>query len=360
MTLPKILVTGGAGFIGSHACVALIAAGYQPVVLDTLVNSDPRSLLRVARITGVEPVLVRGDVRDAVALDRAFAEHGVRRGAAPGGAQGGGPFGERSDRLLRRQRGGQPRAGARHGARGGAHADLLVVGHGLRRPAALADPGERAVCGRQSLRADQGDGRAHARGPRPGRQALGHRVPALLQPHRAHESGLLGEHPHGPPDNLLPYVSQVAVGERTHVTVHGDDYETPDGTGVRDYVHVMDVAEGHVAALRHATSHRGLLTVNLGTGRGASVLEVISAFERACGRAIRRAHRTAPHRRCPGLLGRRAACPRPARLARPQEPGPDVRGLLALAAREPARLRRTRARARAAPPAPPAPAITAE
>ena len=112
---------------------------------------------------------------------------------------------------------------------------------------------------------------------------------ALLRyfnPVGAHESGLIGEHPQGRPNNLMPFVSQVAVGLRDKLAVHGGDYPTPDGTGVRDYVHVMDLAEGHVAALRHAESQPGLATLNLGTGRGASVLEVVKAFERACGRPI--------------------------------------------------------------------------
>jgi UDP-glucose 4-epimerase len=120
---------------------------------------------------------------------------------------------------------------------------------------------------------------------------------ALLRyfnPVGAHESGLIGEHPQGRPNNLMPFVSQVAVGLRDKLAVHGGDYPTPDGTGVRDYVHVMDLAEGHVAALRHAESQAGLATLNLGTGRGASVLEVVKAFERACGRPI--AYEVGPRR----------------------------------------------------------------
>jgi UDP-glucose 4-epimerase len=286
MNLPKILVTGGAGFIGSHACVALIAAGYQPVVLDTLVNSDPRSLLRVARITGVEPVLVRGDVRDAVALDRAFAEHGVDAVLHLAGLKAVGhsvsdPIGYYDVNVAGSL--ALVRAMERAGVRTLIFSSSATVYGDLQRspiresaPYAAVNPYGRTKVMVERMLADLA--RADKR--------WGIACLRFFNPIGAHESGLLGEHPHGPPDNLLPYVSQVAVGERTHVVVHGDDYETPDGTGVRDYVHVMDVAEGHVAALRHATSHRGLLTVNLGTGRGASVLEVISAFERACGRAI--------------------------------------------------------------------------
>ena len=294
MTHPKILVTGGAGFIGSHACVALIAAGYRPVVLDTLVNSDARSLHRVGHITGVEPPLVRCDVRDAAALDCAFAEHEIHAVLHLAGLKAVGhsvsdPIGyydvnvTGSLALVR----AMERAGVRTLI---FSSSATVYGHNQRSPIresapyAGVNPYGRTKEMVERMLADLA--RADVRWS----------IACLrfFNPIGAHESGLLGEHPHGPPDNLVPYVSQVAVGERGHVVVHGNDYETPDGTGVRDYVHVMDVAEGHVAALRHAAGHRGLLAANLGTGRGASVLEVISAFERASGRRI--AMRIGPRR----------------------------------------------------------------
>ncbi|MDP9891209.1 UDP-glucose 4-epimerase [Variovorax boronicumulans] len=286
MSHPKILVTGGAGFIGSHVCVTLIEAGLRPVVLDTLVNSDPRSLQRVANITGVEPPLVRGDVRDAVALDRAFAEHGFDAVMHLAGLKAVGQSVSDSIGYYDVNVAGSLaliRAMERAGVRTLIFSSSATV-YGDNQHSPIRESATYAAVnpyGRTKemvermaadlTRADQRWGIACLR---------------FFNPIGAHESGLLGEHPHGPPDNLLPYVAQVAVGGRGHVVVHGNDYETPDGTGVRDYVHVMDVAEGHVAALRYAATHRGLLTVNLGTGRGASVLEVIAAFERAAGREI--------------------------------------------------------------------------
>ena len=294
MTNPKILVTGGAGFIGSHACVALIAAGYRPVVLDTLVNSDARSLRRVSRITGVEPPLVRCDVRDAAALDCAFAEHDIAAVLHLAGLKAVGhsvsdPIGyydvnvAGSLALVR----AMERAGVRtliFSSSATVYGDTPRSPIRESAPYAAVNPYGRTKVMVERMLADLA--RADAR--------WGIACLRFFNPIGAHESGLLGEHPHGPPDNLVPYISQVAVGERAHVVVHGDDYETPDGTGVRDYVHVMDVAEGHVAALRHAADRRGMLAVNLGTGCGASVLEVISAFERASGRHI--ALRVGPRR----------------------------------------------------------------
>jgi UDP-glucose 4-epimerase len=286
VSTPRVLVTGGAGFIGSHTCVALVAAGYLPVVLDTLANSDARSLQRVACITGVEPVLVRGDVRDAAALDRVLAAHRHRRRRAPRGVEGGRRFGGRPGELLRRQPGRHAGAGAGHGPRGRAHAGVFFVGHGVWRRAALPHCRDRTVravnpYGRTKAMVEQLLADLAQSDARWGIACL-----RYFNPIGAHETGLLGERPHGTPNNLMPYISQVAAGEREHLVVHGADYDTVDGTGVRDYVHVMDVAEGHVAALRHVARQPGIGMTNLGTGHGASVLQVVNAFERASGRRI--------------------------------------------------------------------------
>jgi len=286
MTHSKILVTGGAGFVGSHACVALIAAGYLPVVLDTLVNSDPRSLERVARICGVQPQLVRGDVRDAAVLDRVFAEHGVDAVLHLAGLKAvsrsvSDPLGYYDVNVAGSL--ALARAMERAGVRTLIFSSSATVYGDIPRSPIRESASYAAVnpYGRSKVMVERMLADLARSDPRWGIACL-----RFFNPIGAHESGLLGEHPQGPPDNLVPYVSQVAVGERGHVVVHGNDYETHDGTGVRDYVHVMDVAEGHVAALRYATLHRGLLTVNLGTGHGASVLDVIAAFERACGHRI--------------------------------------------------------------------------
>ena len=286
MPAPRILVTGGAGFIGSHTCVALIAAGYQPVVLDTLVNSDARSLKRVECITGVEPVLVRADVRDAAALERTFATHDIQAVVHLAGLKAVGesvadPLGYYDVNLAGSL--ALARAMDRAGVRTLVFSSSATV-YGDSQPSPIAEaaphgpvnPYGRTKSMVESMLADLS--RAD---PRWGIACL-----RYFNPVGAHESGLLGELPNGPPNNLMPYISQVAAGERAFLLVHGADYDTADGTGVRDYVHVMDVAEGHVAALRHAARRPGILMTNLGTGRGASVLEVVCAFERASGRRI--------------------------------------------------------------------------
>ncbi|RYY97509.1 MAG: UDP-glucose 4-epimerase GalE [Comamonadaceae bacterium] len=282
----NILVTGGAGFIGSHTCVALSAAGFTPVILDNLGNSDLRVLERLETITGRRPHFVEGDVRDRTLLDNIFREHTV--------------------------------AGVIH------FAGLKAVGDSVADPlhyydnnvngtlvlaAAMKAAGVKTLIFSSSATVYGDPERSPIPETAPCRPAnpYGHskhmveqmltdlqaaeadwRVALLryFNPVGAHESGLIGEHPQGKPNNLMPYVSQVAVGLRDRLAVHGGDYPTPDGTGVRDYVHVMDLAEGHVAALQHAARAPGLVTLNLGTGQGASVLDVVKAFERASGRPI--------------------------------------------------------------------------
>ncbi|MGJ7530237.1 UDP-glucose 4-epimerase GalE [Variovorax sp. GB1P17] len=282
----QILVTGGAGFIGSHTCVALIAAGYLPVVLDTLVNSDARSLQRVACITGVQPVLVRGDVRDGAALDRVFAVHDIHAVVHLAGLKAVGDSVADPVSYYDVNLAGTltlVQSMARAGVRALVFSSSATV-YGDTHPSPIPETAPHAAVnpyGRtkamvESLLADL----SHA-DARWGMACL-----RYFNPIGAHESGLLGERPHGAPNNLMPYISQVAAGERDHLVVHGADYDTIDGTGVRDYVHVMDVAEGHVAALRHAARQPGMLMANLGTGHGASVLQVVSAFERASGRRI--------------------------------------------------------------------------
>jgi UDP-glucose 4-epimerase len=283
-----ILVTGGAGFIGSHTCVALAAAGYVPLILDNLCNSDARVLERLERISGSRPEFIEGDVRDRALLDRVFGERAIAGAIHFAGLKAVGdsvadPLGYYDNNV----HGSLVLASAMEAA--GVRtlifsSSATVYGEPDHSPipedAALrpANP-----YGRSKLMVEQAFGDLPRADP-------GWRIALLryFNPVGAHESGLIGEHPQGRPNNLMPFVSQVAVGLRERLAVHGGDYPTPDGTGLRDYVHVMDLAEGHVAALRHAERHPGVLTLNLGTGRGASVLEVIRAFERASGRTIPR------------------------------------------------------------------------
>jgi len=283
----NILVTGGAGFIGSHTVVALQQAGYRVLALDNLCNSSAGVIDRVERITGVRPGFVEGDIRDPGMLRRLFADHAV-------------------DAVLH-------------------FAGLKAVGESTRLPLSYYDNNVHgSVCLLQAMReADvrtfvfsssatvYGDPQrlplveSH---PRSATNPYGHsklvvedilesvhrsepgwRIARLryFNPVGAHPSGLIGEAPQGVPNNLMPYVAQVASGQRPRLQVFGNDYDTPDGTGVRDYIHVMDLAEGHVAALRHCLQSDGdMLTVNLGTGTGYSVLQMIEAFEAASGRDI--------------------------------------------------------------------------
>lgn len=281
-----ILVTGGAGFIGSHTCVALAAAGYAPLILDNLGNSDVRVLERLERITGTRPRFIEGDVRDRALLDNLFREHPVGGVIHFAGLKAvGDSVADPITYYENNVHGTFVLAAAMQAA--GVRtlifsSSATVYGDPDRSPIPEDAPLRPAnPYGRSKLMVEEALSDLHRAHP-------AWRIALLryFNPVGAHESGLIGEHPQGKPNNLMPFVSQVAVGLRDKLAVHGGDYPTPDGTGVRDYVHVMDLAEGHVAALRHAESQPGLVTLNLGTGQGASVLDVVKAFERASGQSI--------------------------------------------------------------------------
>jgi len=294
MVQSSVLVTGGAGFIGSHTCVALAAAGYTPVILDNLGNSDARVLDRLRRITGSAPRLIEGDVRDKALLDRVLA--GERFSAVihfAGLKAVGDSVADPLTYYDNNVHGSLVLAAAMRQA--GVHtlifsSSATVYGEPDHSPIPEDAPCRPAnPYGRSKRMVEEALADLHHAQP-------GWRIALLryFNPVGAHESGLIGEHPHGKPNNLMPFVCQVAVGQRDKLLIHGNDYPTPDGTGVRDYVHVMDLAEGHVAALRHAEKQAGLVTLNLGTGHGASVLEVVHAFERASGRPL--AYEVGPRR----------------------------------------------------------------
>ena len=290
----NILVTGGAGFIGSHTCVALAAAGYTPLILDNLGNSDVRVLARLAAITGQTPAFVEGDVRDRALLDRLFRENVIAGVIHFAGLKAVGDSVADPVRYYDNNVNGTLVLAAAMQAAGVKtlifSSSATVYGDPERSPIPESAPCRPANPYGHSKRMVE-QVLADLQHARPDWRV------ALLRyfnPVGAHESGLIGEHPQGKPNNLMPYVCQVAVGLRDRLAVHGGDYPTPDGTGVRDYVHVMDLAEGHVAALRHAARAPGLVTLNLGTGQGASVLDVVKAFERASGRTI--AHEIGPRR----------------------------------------------------------------
>ena len=283
----KILVTGGAGYIGSHTLVELISAGFTPVVLDNLCNSSVESLARVQRITGVTVEFVQGDIRDAALLDSLFAQHKISAVVHFAGLKA---VGESVREPLKyydnNVHGSQVLLTAM--AKAGVFqivfsSSATVYGEPAEIPISESCPLARPTnpYGRSKLMVEDilrdlalTDSRWSV---------------ALLRyfnPVGAHDSGLIGEDPNGIPNNLLPFIAQVAVGKLPKLSVFGGDYPTADGTGVRDYIHVVDLAQGHVAALRFLAEQFGVHTWNLGTGVGYSVLEMVRAFEAASGVAV--------------------------------------------------------------------------
>lgn len=298
MSAGTILLTGGAGYIGSHTAVALVEAGFDPVVLDNFANSHPAVMERLQRITGREIALERGDVLDTPWLTDLL--HRLR----PAGVvhfAGDKAVGESVADPLKYYRNNV----------GGATSLLQAMAA----TASDAAPPTLVFSSSATVYGDPATVPITEDCPRSHTNPYGHtklviedmltalrtaqprwRIGTLryFNPVGAHPSGLIGEDPSGIPNNLMPYVAQVAVGVREQLGVFGGDYPTPDGTGVRDFIHVMDLARGHVAALQALLGKGESFTVNLGTGRGHSVLEVVAAFERASGRPV--PYRIAPRR----------------------------------------------------------------
>lgn len=282
-----ILVTGGTGFIGSHTTVVLQQAGHDVLILDNLCNSRPEVIDAIAQITGRKPGFVQGDIRDAALLDRLFAEHPIQAVMHFAGLKAVGESTQiplayydnnihGSVTLLHAMQ----KAGVRTFI---FSSSATVYGDPQKLP--LTEDHPRSATnpyGHTKLVVEDILENLSLSEP-------GWRIARLryFNPAGAHTSGLIGEAPQGIPNNLMPYVAQVATGRRPQLNVFGDDYDTPDGTGVRDYIHVMDLAEGHKAALDYCLSHpQTLLTTNLGTGKGYSVLEMIQAYARTSGRSI--------------------------------------------------------------------------
>ena len=297
-----ILVTGGAGFIGTHACAALADAGIPTLLLDNFSNSRRSVLDRLARITGKPVACVEGDVRDAQLLRQLFASHpieGVIHFAALKAV------GESVHEPLRYYENNVAGTVSLLRAMQAAGVRTLVFSSSA---TVYGDPASLPIREDFPLSATNPYGwsklmmeqvLADVDHAEPGQWRLARL--RYFNPVGAHESGLIGEDPQGIPNNLLPFVAQVAVGQRERLSVYGDDYPTVDGTGVRDYIHVSDLAQGHVDALRYLERHPGLLTVNLGTGRPVSVLEMVRAFEQASGRPV-------PYQVVPRRPGDVAAC----------------------------------------------------
>ncbi|MBE7461590.1 MAG: UDP-glucose 4-epimerase GalE [Zoogloeaceae bacterium] len=282
----KILVTGGAGYIGSHACVELLQAGYGVVVVDNLCNSRREVCGRIERIAGRPVAFHECDVRDAAALRAVFREHAIGAVLHFAGLKAEGESVARPLEYYDNNIGGTLALCAAMRTSG---VRRLVFSSSA---TVYGDPDAVPVPEDHPLRPANPYGRSKAM-IESILQDLFRADPAwriallrYFNPVGAHESGLIGEDPGGVPNNLMPFVAQVAVGRREALNVYGNDYATPDGTGVRDYIHVVDLARGHLAALEKLAEAGEVLTVNLGTGRGYSVLEVIEAFRQASGKEV--------------------------------------------------------------------------
>lgn len=296
-----ILITGGAGYIGSHACVALMEAGHQITVLDDLSNSQQETIFRIEQITGKPLAFVKGDVRDRVLLHRVFSEAPIDAVIHFAGFKSVGESVSHPLRYFNNNVGGAislfevmtefsvktlvfSSSATVYG-----NPESIPINENAQR-AAMNPYGASKIMVEDILadlaKSDQGWRIARLR---------------YFNPVGAHKSGLIGEAPIGIPNNLMPYLARVAAGSLPELKVFGSNYSTHDGTGIRDYIHVMDLVEGHLAALEYLAKQKGVLTVNLGTGRGYSVFEMIRAFEAASGHKV--SYSLAPRR-----LGDVAAC----------------------------------------------------
>jgi len=289
-----ILVTGGAGYIGSHTVVQLLAAGREVLIVDNFCNSSPRVIERIERIAGKKPRLIEADIRDGAALAAIFAANRIDAVIHFAGLKAVGESVEQPLRYYDNNVAGSLRL---FEAMSDAGCNRLVFSSSA---TVYGDPASVPIREDFPLSATNAYGRSKLfieemlRDLARARPAWRIALLRYFNPVGAHPSGLIGEDPRDIPNNLMPYVAQVAVGRREALSVFGNDYPTPDGTGVRDYIHVVDLAQGHLAALDALAGQSGILTVNLGTGRGYSVLEVVAAFERASGRPV--PYRVAPRR----------------------------------------------------------------
>ncbi len=290
----RILVTGGVGYIGSHTCVALSEAGYAVTIIDNLCNSRVDVLSRLEKLCPKAPEFINGDIRDARLLERIFSEkiyHSVIHfaGLKAVGESTQEPLNYYDNNicgtvtLLNAMRQSGPKSIVFSSS-----ATVYGDPHSVPIREDFATSATNPY-GRSKLMIEEILGDLHLADPMWKIARL-----RYFNPVGAHESGLIGEDPLGVPNNLMPYVAQVATRQRPYLNVWGNDYETPDGTGVRDYIHVLDLAQGHLAALRYLETNTQMITLNLGTGRGYSVLEMVAAFERACGLEI--PYRIAPRR----------------------------------------------------------------
>lgn len=282
-----ILVTGGAGYIGSHTCIELLNAGYEVVVLDNLSNSSEKSLERVAQITGKQVPFYKVDILDQEGMHEVFEKEPIDSVIHFAGLKA---VGESVAKPLEYYH---------NNITGTLLLCDVMRSHGVKNiifsssATVYGDPAFIPItekCPKGKITNPYGQTKSMLEQVLMDLNVADPEWNVVLlryfNPIGAHESGLIGEDPKGIPNNLLPYIAQVAVGKLECLGVFGDDYDTPDGTGVRDYIHVVDLAKGHVKALKKIEDKSGVSIYNLGTGNGYSVLQVVAAFEKACGKKI--------------------------------------------------------------------------
>ncbi len=296
-----LLITGGAGYIGSHTIVEFLQAGHDVVCLDNYVNSAPEALRRVERITGRRVTAVEGDVRDTALLDRIFAQHAIDGVIHFAALKAVGESVAQPLAYYDNNVGGALALAAamqRAGVRCLVFSSSATV-YGVPRELPLREDAPLAATnpyGWSKLVVEQMLRDLAAADARWSIVSL-----RYFNPIGAHPSGLIGEDPHDVPNNLFPFITQVAAGKRERLNVFGNDWPTPDGTGVRDSLHVVDLAAGHLRAFEYARTRTGCIEINLGTGRGTSVLELVRAFEQATGQRV-------PYAIAPRRPGDIAAC----------------------------------------------------
>jgi UDP-glucose 4-epimerase len=304
----RILVTGGAGYIGSHTVLALLEAGHEVLIVDNLSNSSAKVLPRLEQLSGQVIPFVQADVRDSAALDRIFAEHRIDGVIHFAGLKAVGESVAQPLRYFDNNVGSTLallQAMDRAGVRRIVFSSSATV---------YGDPEQVPITESSRLQVTNPYGRTKLICEDILRDLLVSdprwqvAVLRYFNPVGAHESGTIGEHPNGIPNNLMPFITQVAVGQREFLSIFGQDYPTPDGTGVRDYIHVVDLAQGHLAALNYLQKQQASITVNLGTGRGVSVKELADTFARVTGVPV-------PYRFVDRRPGDVAACYADTRLA---------------------------------------------
>lgn len=283
----EILVTGGMGYIGSHTCVQMLSEGIQPIIMDNLCNASSEVLTLIETLTNCRPVFYRGDVRDEKIFNTIFANHAIKAVIHFAGLKAVGKSVIKPLEYYDNNVNGTlvlARSMHRAGIKNIIFSSSATV-YGV--PATVPIV-ETFPIGNTTN--PYGSSKYMVERCLSDLQSADNKWSVTLlryfNPVGAHSSGTIGEDPQGIPNNLMPYISQVAIGLQQKLMIFGDDYPTPDGTGIRDYIHVMDLANGHIAALKSVALKPGLHIYNLGTGKGTSVLEMLKVFEEACGKKI--------------------------------------------------------------------------